>query len=61
MKSIGKSTYQLVYAKKASVFLLSKIYYSQKIPCLMRKRFKIERALGIIEQRRDVGMVDKHA
>ena len=37
-----KSTiYQLKYAKNESKILLKKIYYSDKIPCLRRKRLKI--------------------
>lgn len=44
----GKSVYQLMYAKKASVTLLTKIYYKEDLPCLLRKRSKIEASLGII-------------
>ena len=44
----NKSTYQLKYAKKESVKLLRRIYYSKHIPALARKRLKIERALGIV-------------
>lgn len=48
IKSSGRSAFQLVYAKKGSILLLSKLYYSQSIPCLSRKRFKIKHALDII-------------
>ena len=42
--------YRLVYAKKNSLILLKKLYYKKDIPSLTRKRFKIEQALGIIQQ-----------
>lgn len=61
IKYAGKSVLHLVFAKKASCLLLEKMYYSDDIPYLSRKRFKINKALGIIVQRRGVGMVDKHA
>lgn len=58
----GKSTYHLVYAKKASVKLISKMYYSDKVICLSRKRFKIETALGIIHKQAEVlKLVYRHA
>lgn len=47
-KSINSSIYQLKYAKLESLKLLNKIYYSNKVICLGRKRLKIEKALGII-------------
>jgi len=40
--------YQLKYAKKESLKLLKKLYYSKKITCLTRKYLKIKRALAII-------------
>lgn len=43
-----KSVYQLKYAKKESLKLLPKIYYSSKIICLSRKRLKVRKALAII-------------
>jgi len=43
-----KSTLQLKYAKNDSLKLLPKMYYSEDIICLRRKRLKIQRALGII-------------
>ncbi|MBI4091794.1 MAG: hypothetical protein HY427_01135 [Candidatus Levybacteria bacterium] len=58
MKDNGRSTYyQLVYAKKASILLLAKMYHNQNVPCLLRKRFKIDRALGIIN--RNAGMLER--
>ncbi|MBI4157461.1 hypothetical protein HY502_01280 [Candidatus Woesebacteria bacterium] len=42
------SVYQLVYAKKASIDLVQILYSGKGISFLGRKRFKIERALGII-------------
>ena len=44
----NKSTYQLKYAKKESLKIIKKIYYSSKIVCLRRKLLKIRKALGII-------------
>ena len=36
--------------------LLKNIYYNQNLPCLSRKRFKVESALGIISQ--NAGMLE---
>lgn|GEM_PF-366431 len=44
----GRSTYQLMFAKKKSIQLLEKLYYSDTISCLKRKRSKIDTSLGII-------------
>lgn len=49
LKFSGRSTYQLMYAKKSSVQLLNKLYYSDDLPCLERKRSKIMKSLGIIQ------------
>jgi hypothetical protein len=43
-----KICYQLKYAKKESLRLLKKMYYSCDIICLSRKRLKIKKALSII-------------
>lgn len=40
--------YQLKYAKADSSKLLSKIYYSEKLICLRRKKLKIKKILGSI-------------
>ena len=48
IKYTGKSTYHLMYAKKNSIILLKKVYYTNTIVCLRRKRLKIEGALNII-------------
>lgn len=48
IKFTGKSIYQLVYAKKASVKLLGIMYYKSDIPYLERKYSKIYAALDII-------------
>lgn len=56
IKFNGKSTFQLTYAKHASIILLKKIYYRKNLPCLSRKRFKIEQALGIISKQ--AGMME---
>lgn len=57
-----KSYFHLRFAKKNSVKLLEKIYYSEDLPFLKRKRFKIKKALDIITI--NAGMlelVDRHA
>lgn len=46
-KSSRKSTYQLKYAKRESLKLLRKMYYNDGVPCLSRKRLKIEKALRV--------------
>jgi hypothetical protein len=43
-----KTTRQLKYAKKESVTLLKRMYYSKNIICLSRKRLKNEKILGMI-------------
>ena len=58
----GKSAYQLVYAKASSIILSKKIYYTDNIICLKRKRFKIEKALGIIDKQAGMlKLVNRHA
>jgi len=49
----GKSgtAYQLKYAKKESLKILRKMYYSRLVICLSRKRLKIEKALSIVGER----------
>ena len=54
-----KMYYQLRYAKTESIKLLNKIYYSQEVICLNRKRLKIENALSIIKQTLNFGHVEK--
>src|SRR3989344_463704 len=44
IKFSGRSTYHLVYAKKASIKLLGILYYSNEVPCLKRKYSKIRLA-----------------
>ena len=44
------SIINLRYAKRESLKLLRKIYYSPDVVCLSRKRLKIEKALGIMGQ-----------
>ena len=41
-------TYHLKYAKQDSLKLLRKMYYSQSVMCLTRKKLKIQKALGIV-------------
>lgn len=50
IKFSGKSVYQLMYAKTASIKLLKLIYYKKNIPCLKRKHSKILQALSIIDK-----------
>lgn len=42
--------YQLKFSKYESLELLKKIYYKPNLICLSRKRFKMQRSLGIIKQ-----------
>src|SRR3989338_4215209 len=44
----GNGYYQLRYAKKESLKIIKKMYYTPAVACLGRKRLKIQRALGII-------------
>jgi hypothetical protein len=43
-----KSIYNLKYAKNESIKILRKMYHSDDVICLSRKRLKIRKALGII-------------
>ena len=52
---MGRSTYRLIYAKKASVRLLKIIYYKKNLPCLKRKRLKNFKSLDIILRNAEVG------
>ena len=57
----GNAGHQLRFAKKSSLTLVEKIYYSDEIICLSRKREKIKKCLYIIsKQSRDGEMVDAH-
>jgi hypothetical protein len=40
--------FQLKYAKEDSLKLLRQMYYSREVPCLSRKRLKIEEMLRIV-------------
>lgn len=51
---------QLKYAKSESITLCKYMYYRDGLPCLRRKRLKVERSLRIIEQRRG-GEIGRHA
>lgn len=42
-----KGAYQLKYAKFESMEILRKMYYNLDVVCLKRKRYKVEKALGI--------------
>jgi len=44
-KGDEKTVYNLKYAKKDSLKLLKKMYYSKSVVCLSRKRLKIKKAL----------------
>ena len=48
--STRSSVYQLKYAKKESLKLIKKMYYDRNIPCLSRKRNKIENVLARVEK-----------
>ncbi len=45
---VGLRVYELIFAKKASITLIKVMYYSDKVPHLARKKWKIDQALGII-------------
>lgn len=45
---LGSRVYTLRYAKQTSIKLLPQLYYRENLPCLERKRLKIERALATI-------------
>lgn len=45
------STYQLKYAKKESVPILEKMYYTKRVICLSRKYLKIQKMLAIVGER----------
>ncbi|MDO8618377.1 MAG: LAGLIDADG family homing endonuclease [Candidatus Daviesbacteria bacterium] len=49
--SKGAHTFQLRYAKKASIRLLGIMYHKKKIPYLKRKHSKIMKALSIIDKK----------
>lgn len=44
------STLQLKYAKRESVLIIQAMYHVSRVPCLLRKRLKIEKALSIMEK-----------
>jgi len=48
-KAKNGNTYQLKYAKKESLILLKKIYYSTELISLSRKRLKISKALSSMD------------
>ncbi len=49
INGIGKGIcYQLKYAKRDSLILIKKMYYSENLTCLSRKKLKIERMLAIV-------------
>lgn len=49
-KDSKRVSYQLKYAKKESLVVLSRMYYSSDVVCLSRKRLKIKKALGIVDE-----------
>ena len=53
LKFNGKSTYRLMYAKRASEKLLKLIYYKKDLIFLKRKKYKIDKALDIIQKMRE--------
>ncbi|HSX19268.1 MAG TPA: LAGLIDADG family homing endonuclease [Candidatus Saccharimonadales bacterium] len=46
--------YKLIYAKGASINLIDKIYYKDGLPYLLRKKYKINASLSIINKRAEV-------
>jgi hypothetical protein len=47
----NRATYQLKYAKRDSVKLLRKMYYSKRVVSLSRKRLKVERILSTVGEK----------
>ena len=47
----NNSYIQLKYSKKEAVIISENMYYNRNLPCLRRKRLKIERSLRIIKCR----------
>lgn len=61
-KQGGKNPYyQLRYAKKESIILLSNMYYSNTVVCLSRKKLKINKALDIVGMSLEKNMTNKCA
>ena len=58
IKHSGRSALALMYAKKESLIILKKMYYNDDVTCLSRKKFKIMKSLGIIEQQ--AGMLERY-
>lgn len=48
--SANSTVYQLRYAKRDSLIVYKKLYYSEDVVCLKRKFLKIQRALSIINK-----------
>lgn len=60
--ALKKGGFQLRYARNSSYYLLKKIYNRPDIPCLQRKRSKIDQSLGIIDSLAGVSkLVYEHA
>lgn len=51
---------QLKFSKKQALVLVKRMYYSDTVPCLRRKRLKIQQSVRIIEASRG-GVIGKHA
>ncbi len=49
--SANRVLYQLKYAKKDSLVVLRKMYYSKSVVCLSRKRLKLKKILGTVEEK----------
>ena len=54
LKYNGKSTYQLIYAKKSSLKLIKNMYYRRNLIFLKRKKYKIVKAIEIINNQAEV-------
>ena|SRR3989338_6433688 len=50
VKKKNHGIYKLGYAKREAYRIIQKMYPTNDVPCLTRKRLKIERALAILEQ-----------
>ena len=51
------SIYNLRFAKKETLEIIKKMYYSCNVVCLSRKRIKIEKALKIEEKQQKIYLI----
>lgn len=57
----GTTNVQLKYSKREAVILAKKMYYHIALPCLLRKKKKIDESLDVIENTCRSGETGRHA